>query len=382
MRPPMRLVDISTPAALVDEGRLHRNAKRMAHRAQAGGVMLRPHMKTAKCAEVARIATAEHGGGITVSTLAEAEFFFERGFPDLTYAVCMTPGRIAQAKDLAARGARLTLITDSVVMARALASASVDPPWPVLVEIDSGEHRTGVDAESSALLEIAHILHAGPGTRLAGVLTHGGHAYGADTRDQIRAIAEQERSAVVRAHDRLIDAGLPCSVVSAGSTPTAVHAPSFEGLTEIRPGVYVFFDLAQVGLGACSTDDIALSVLATVISHRPEHGRLVIDAGGLALSKDTSATRKLPDAGYGWLVDPVQQTRIGDLRVAVADQEHGYVEGTDIPFDRFPIGSQVRVLPNHACMTAAAYDELLIARDAHIVARWPRLVGWRAGFRS
>ncbi len=384
----MKLVELPTPIAVLDEDRVRRNTARMSERARAAGVSLRPHLKTAKSIEVADLATTGHFGGVTVSTLAEAEFFFGRGIVDLTYAVCMTSDRIHRAAALVARGAELTLITDSVKVARALADpnregrgvASEDntgAPFNVLVEIDSGEHRTGVQPESADLVEIARVLHAGPGTVLRGVLTHGGHAYGCTSTEEIRTIAEQERWSVVRAADRLREAGLPCPVVSAGSTPTAVHAERFDGLTEIRPGVYVFFDLAQLGLRTCQVDDLALTVLATVISHRPENRRLVIDAGGLALSKDTSAGRLVPDAGYGWLLDAHTQARISDLRVVAADQEHGYVEGTDIPFDRLPIGSRVRVAPNHACMTAAAYDEYVVTRGDEVVARWPRVNGWR-----
>ena len=372
----MKLNQAETPAAVLDEVRLRRNVDWMRARASTAGLSLRPHMKTAKSIEVARWATEGHFGGVTVSTLAEAEFFAAHGITDITYAVCITPDRVARASDLMDRGASLTLITDHPGVARQLAEARVSRPLRVLVEIDSGEHRTGVHPESPDLLAIASILNAGPSTALGGVLTHGGHAYGCASVDDIRRVAEEERAAVVRAAQRLRASGLPCPVVSAGSTPTAVHAASFEGLTELRPGVYMFFDLAQVGLGTCALDDIALSVLSTVLSHRPENGRLVIDAGGLALSKDVGASAHLPDVGYGWLVDVETQARIGDLRIVAADQEHGYVEGTNIPFDRLAVGQRVRVVPNHACMTAAAYDGYLVARGDTVVGQWPRINGW------
>ncbi|MEM7678240.1 MAG: alanine racemase [Myxococcota bacterium] len=377
----MKLSEVPTPAAVLDESRLQRNLNFMATRTRQHNLRLRPHLKTAKSAPIARLATEGHFGGITVSTLAEAEYFFDRGITDLTYAVCITPDRISRARALVDKGATLQLITDSPLVAAALAASLPAPTTDrralrVLVEIDSGEHRTGVSPESTDLLTIARTLNEGRGTELLGVLTHGGHAYAATSTDDIRRIAEQERASVVRAAHRLRAAGLPCEVISAGSTPTAVHAASFEGLTELRPGVYMFFDLAQVGLGSCRLEDIALSVLSTVVSHRPENGRLLIDAGGLALSKDASAS--MPDAGYGWLLDPITQQRIGDLRIVTADQEHGYVEGTDIPYDRLPIGARVRVVPNHACMTAAAYESYFVARDDRVVGRWPRLNGWQS----
>ncbi|MEM9493202.1 MAG: alanine racemase, partial [Myxococcota bacterium] len=326
-----------------------------------------------------------HSGGITVSTLAEAEYFAARGFADITYAVCMIPAKLGRAAQLIDGGAQLTLITDSAAVAAELAGRAdaLGVRLRLLIEIDSGEHRTGVAWDSDELVAIAACVHGAPALDLAGVLTHGGHAYGCDSIAAVTAVAEDERRAVVAAAKRLREAGYPCPTVSAGSTPTAVHAQSFAGLTEIRPGVYTFFDLAQVGLGSCQVSDIAISVLSTVISHQPEHGRLVIDAGGLALSKDISASRTLPETGYGWVCDPSTTQRIGDLRVAVADQEHGYVEGSDIPYDRLPIGSLVRVLPNHACMTAAAYDRYAVVdgrplRDDEppITAWWDRANGW------
>ena len=374
----MKLRDAPTPAAVIDVDRLRRNVRFMTERARNGGVALRPHMKTAKSIDVAQLALQDNFGGVTVSTLAEAEYFFERGIRDLTYAVCITPDRIPRAAALINAGASLHLITDSVAVAEMLTASRA--PLSVLIEVDCGEHRTGVPCESDALTAIGRILHRGANTTLAGVLTHGGHAYACSTVDEIRRVAEQERQAVVRAAERLRSAGVPCPTVSAGSTPTAVHAPSFEGLTELRPGVYMFFDLAQLSLQSCGADDIALTVLSTVLSHRPENGRLVIDAGGLALSKDTGANRLLPDAGYGWLVGAEDQTRIGNLRVVTADQEHGYVEDSgplaDDAFDRLPIGSRVRVLPNHACMTAACFDEYLIVSGGEVIDRWPRLNGW------
>lgn len=387
----MKLADLPTPALVLDRSRLFRNARAMSARARAAGVDLRPHLKTAKCAEVAAIATAGHSGGITVSTLAEAGYFLDHGIDDITYAVCMVPSRMEHAADLRRRGARLTLLTDSAEIATALAARArdLDTRFDVLIEIDSGEHRTGVAWDSGALMAIARALDGASHLDLAGVLTHGGHSYACTSIAAIKEVAEQERSSVVRAAERLRGAGLPCATVSAGSTPTAVHAERLDGLTEIRPGVYLFFDLAQLGLGSCAPNDIALTVLATVISHRPEHGRLIIDAGGLALSKDHSAAARLPDAGYGWIADAHTGARIGDLRVAVADQEHGYVEGTHIPYDALPVGSKVRVVPSHACMTAAAHDRYAVidpgdqgdrgdqaGRADQVAAFWSRHNGW------
>ncbi len=379
----MLLGDLETPALVVDRARVQQNTAAMAERAATGGVALRPHMKTAKSAAVAKLATANHSGAVTVSTLAEAEYLAEHGFRDFTYAVCAVPEKLDRAARLQKEsGAQIQLITDSVEAARALAGRARDAgeTIKVLVEIDSGEHRTGLSPDSPSVVETARAIHEASHLDLEGVLTHAGHSYECHSIEDVKRVAEDERQAVVGAARLIRDSGLECRTISAGSTPTAVHAESFEGLTEIRPGVYVFFDIAQLGQKSCRIENLALSVLATVISHRPEHGRIIIDAGGIALSKDTSASALL-DAGYGWVFDAGGRERIGDLRVAVADQEHGYVESSSspdrVPFDRLPIGSRVRVFPNHACMTASAYDSYAVVHDGdEIVDRWDRIHGW------
>lgn len=374
------LQGLPTPALVVDSSKLASNLERMKERARAAGIGLRPHLKTAKSAHIAELATETEHRAVTVSTLAEAEYFLERGFVDITYAVCMIPDKLGRAVDLVAAGARLSLLCDSASVADALADGArrSDAQVAVLIEIDSGEHRTGVAPDGPALLDIAERIDRATHLRLAGVLTHGGHSYNCESVADIVAVAEDERLAVTTAAERLRTAGFDCPTVSAGSTPTAIHGRSFAGLTEIRPGVYMFMDLAQHGLGVCQWQDIAMSVLATVISQQPEHGRVIIDAGGLALSKDVSANRRLPDAGYGWVLDVSGQRRIGDLRVAAVDQEHGFVEGAAIPYDQLPVGARVRILPNHACMTAAAYQRYAVVRGPvlDVIATWPRMNGW------
>jgi D-serine deaminase-like pyridoxal phosphate-dependent protein len=373
----MSLTTVPTPALVLDRGRLEQNCAAMSQRAAAAGVALRPHLKTAKSIEVARLATAGHPGGVTVSTLAEAAYFAERGVRDLTYAVCITPDKLDRVAALEQAGARIGLITDDPGVAAAVAdrARALGARFRLLVEIDSGEHRTGVPAgDHEAIVAVARAIDAAPELELGGVLTHGGHSYFCDSVAAIEAVAEEERRAVVDAAAALRAAGLPCPTVSAGSTPTAVHGRRWDGVTELRPGVYTFFDLAQLGRGCCEASDLALSVLATVIGHQRGAGRLLLDAGALALSKDTSAAARLPDAGYGWVCD-LDGERLADLRVAGVDQEHGYVEGA-IPFDRLPVGTRVRVLPNHACLTAACHDRYQVLHGTEVMATWDRCRGW------
>jgi len=222
----MRLADLPTPALILDRGVLAANCAKMAQRAAALGVRLRPHLKTAKSAEAARIATAGQFGGITVSTLAEARYFAERGFRDLTYAVGIAPGKLDEIARLQAAGARLQLLTDDLAGVAAVAARAAAPgaQFDLLIEIESGGGRGGVLPESAALLEIGGAIAAAPGLSLLGVLTHAGQSYLCRGAEAIAAVAEEERLAAVRAAERLRDAGLPCPVVSVGATTRAPGA--------------------------------------------------------------------------------------------------------------------------------------------------------------
>ena len=376
----MRLADLPTPALVLDLARLRRNIQRMSDRYKTLGVRLRPHLKTSKSVDVARMAIEGHFGGITVSTLKEAEHFAVHGFKDILYAVCVSPTKLGQAAALIKSGVALTLITDDLDAAKAIASRGKDlgVVFEVLVEVDCGEKRSGVAVESEALLEIARTLDAGPGSRLTGVLVHAGHSYTCRTLEAVAEIAEVERSTGVRAAERLKAAGLPCGTVSVGSTPTALHGKRYDGITEVRCGVYMFGDLFQSEIGSCGQGDIAVSVLSAVIGQRRSENRVLIDAGFLALSKDRSTANTPHDAGYGRVADVGGALGLGDVTVVGVHQEHGMVEGrTPLPFDRLPVGARVRVLPNHACITSAAYDRYHVVDGSdEIVAVWPRCNGW------
>lgn len=365
---------LRTPCLVLDRDRLDRNLNRMAQRARSLGVRLRPHIKTAKSVAVATRAVGP-GGPLTVSTLREAEHFAARGFTDLVYAVAIVPDRLDRVAALTAAGVRVVLFVESEPVARAMAAHPGS--FEALIEVDSGENRTGVRTEA-ALLTIGQVLHDAPRCVLRGVATHGGHSYGARTPAERTAVAEQERASAVGAAETLRAAGLPCAEVSVGSTPTAVHAAHLTGVTELRPGVYTLGDLFQAGIGSHTVDDIACTVLATVLSHRPDTGEVVLDAGGLALSKDRSTAGWPFDAGYGLLAHAETGTLLPGLRVTGVHQEHGMVGATagPPPMERLPVGSRVRVLPNHICMTAAMYDRYHIVQQGVLVDVWGRVNGW------
>ncbi len=365
----MKLGELATPCLVLDRGILVRNIGTMASRLARHGVPLRPHMKTAKSIEVARLATAGQPGGITVSTLAEAEYFAGHGITDILYAVGITPQKLDRVAALNSAGAEVIVLTDDLDTAGAIAAH--DRPPRVLIEINSGEGRGGVAPGDDLLLEIAVRL----GTHLAGVMTHAGHSYAGRSLDEIARIAEDERAGVVRAAERLRGAGHRVPIVSMGSSPTALHARQLDGVTEVRAGVYMFGDLFQAEIGTHDLDAVALTVLTSVIGRRP--GRLLVDAGGLALSKDRSTADAPKDYGFGLVLDLAGRRSDGDAIVRRAYQEHGVVEADPgFPLD-LPVGARLRIAPNHTCMTAAAHDRYFVVDGSdEVVAIWQRVNGW------
>ncbi len=365
----MKLADLPTPCLVLDRGILTRNIETMAATLSRLNVPLRPHMKTAKSIEVARLATRGQPGGITVSTLAEAEYFLGHGIIDILYAVGVTPQKLQQVCKLNEAGAQIIVITDDPMMADTIA-AHPRPPR-ALIEIDSGEERGGVDPDSDLLLDLARRL----GRCLIGVMTHAGHSYAGRGVPEIARIAEAERAAVTAAATRLRTAGHTIGMVSAGSSPTARHAENLAGLTEIRAGVYMFGDLFQSEIETHAADAIALTVLTSVIGRRP--GRLLVDAGGLALSKDRSTEETPHDYGFGLALDVDGRRSFGNAVVRQAYQEHGVIALDPAhPLD-LPIGARLRIAPNHTCMTAAAHDRYFVTDgEQDVAAIWYRVNGW------
>jgi D-serine deaminase-like pyridoxal phosphate-dependent protein len=379
---------IPTPALILNRSRLSRNADRMSKRLADMGVRLRPHMKTAKSADVARLATKDHFGGVTVSTVAEARYMAEKGINDIFYAVGLSPGKVAPLAEIqASTDAAITVLTDNVDALKAVAAEAqrLETSFPVLVEIDCGGGRAGLVAEDPDLIEVVKAIVDAPALEFAGIMTHAGQSYGCNSTEEMADVAEVERSTLVEVGQMLADQGFACKTLTTGSTPTAAHARSMEGITEARPGVYMFSDVMQAHFGWGTTDDIAVSVLATVIGHRKDLGQLLIDAGGLALSKDRGMESRDPNIGLGVVCDTNTQP-IKGLYVADSHQEHGIIKAADsssIPWNDLPVGSRVRVLPVHACMTAAAHDYYNVVdedadgnEDFSSLTIWQRQNGW------
>jgi len=374
------LSDMVTPALMLDEGRVRANIARLRGRLEALGVGFRPHVKTAKCLEVVRMLTAGGVTGLTVSTLREAEEMAAAGFHDLLYTVAVTPNKVARVRRLVETGVRLGVVVDHVAAAQALADAARTWNWPldVWLEVDSDGHRAGLAPESPELAAVAAAL-AGERVRLRGVMTHAGESYSCRSAEALRAMAERERAAAVRVAERLAELGHSDLVVSVGSTPTAMFAEDLTGVTEVRAGVFVFMDLVMAGLGVCTPEEIAISVLTTVVGHQRDRGWTLVDAGWMALSRDRGTAAQAVDQGYGLVATEAGEV-LPDYRVVAATQEHGIIQhrsGRPEDLLDLPFGSRLRILPNHACATSAAHDRYQVFTATGVRrGEWPIFRGW------
>lgn len=381
--PARTLADPDTPFAVVDVHTVRRNIARLQARADRLAVTLRPHVKTAKSLDAAALLHSGTPCPVTVSTLAEAEAFADGGYTDITYAVGIDPHKLPRIIALLRRGVTLRILLDSVQQASFVAEASrrAGIALPTQIEIDCDGHRGGLGPDDPALLAVGRVLHdAGC---LDGVLTHAGESYFAHTAEEQRLAAQNERDTAVAAAERLRAAGLPVNVVSVGSTPTAHAAEDLTGVTELRAGNYVFFDLVMAGLGVCRVEDIALSVVVTVIGHRPEYGWIMTDGGWMAMSRDRGTAAQAQDQGYGLVAD-LAGTLVPGLVMTAASQEHGTLtarDGADLP--DLPIGTRLRILPNHACATAAQHRGYHVVDGIRRTGRvpaietfWERVTGW------
>jgi D-serine deaminase-like pyridoxal phosphate-dependent protein len=372
----MHLDDLPTPSALVDLDRLESNAKRMAEKAMRLGVRLRPHVKTHKCVEAARIQTDLHFGGLTVSTLAEAQAFAAGGFSDITYAVPIAPQKIGDAADLHAEIGNLNLLVDhpDTVHAVEELATSRSITLPVYLEIDCGGARSGVDPASDIAQFLVRRLADSEVIDFRGLLTHAGHSYRSRSRSEAYEVACEERNLMTAIAAEVRDLGVEIPEISVGSTPTLRAIDDLTGVTEARPGNYVFFDAFQAAIGSCDLDDVAFSVLATVISADTEQGRAVVDAGALALSKDPGPTHVDPECGFGLPVTLEDQHPLPGLRLVGLTQEHGTLTGPGT--EALHPGTRIRVLPNHSCLSAACLDRYNVVRGTEVVDEWHPVRGW------
>ncbi len=374
--------DLDTPALLLDEKVMINNINSLKEKLDKQSVQLRPHLKTCKSIDIAKqIKPAGSDASITVSTIAEAEYFFEGGYGDILYAVSATPHKLIRLKKLQDKGARITLILDHLEGAKLISNAALNlgTEFPCLIEIDCDGKRAGITADDPSLVPLATYIDTAEGLSLAGVMTHSGGSYAAADIASIRQVAEEEKNSITAAANTIRNSGFSCEIVSVGSTPTATYSNDFEGITEVRAGVYVFQDLVMEALNVCEKSDIAISVLSTVISHNKSHNRLLLDAGSIALSADPGKPNELGNKHFGQLCNANTGIPFNGLYISSMNQEHGLVslDGLNYQLEDFPIGSQVRILPNHACITAAAYDEYQLLDDnSKVSGTYKRCNGW------
>lgn len=366
---PTVLRSLETPCVVADHARLLANIGRMADLARAAGVALRPHVKTHKCREIARMQLAAGAAGLTASKTDEALVFMEDGCPSLTVAYPVLDPRKLDRLLEAARdnGCDLRMLADSGQGAAALAAAAERHAFelPVFLKIDVGLHRCGLAPDDPRLLPLAQRVAESKRLRLAGILSHAGHAYGAKDAAQVREIARDENRLMNAAAARLRGAGLDLPEISVGSTPTVLTGDAWEGITEIRPGNYVFMDRTPLRLGLAGLADMSLWVLATVVSANADW--LIVDAGSKVLSSDGGGHGSALDGhGLAWVLDASEEMAHA-LTVRKLSEEHGFVQRGN---SKLGVGDVLKILPNHACPVANLTETLTVLHPDGSTEEW------------
>lgn len=357
----MTLDELPTPSLILDLDVLKRNLKRMAKRLERLDVAVRPHVKTHKCIEIAKLQREAGARGLTVSTLREAADFADAGFTDLTWAFPVILNRLPEIRRIAER-VTLRLLVDTREAIDTLVATGFDAH--VWLKVDCGYHRAGVDPASPIALELAQRLHDSDSLIFDGLLTHAGHGYDTRSREDLLQVADEERQVMVELAERLRHEGVRVHGVSVGSTPTMSVIRNLDGVTEARPGNYAFYDFMQCGLGSCQVSDVALTVLTSVVSAQPGAGHSVIDAGVLSLSRDPGLDWAEP-VGYGrifreYALDELEP----DFWVTSLSQELGIVNR------RLRVGQRLRVMPNHSCLVVPNFEHYQVVEGEQVVDRW------------
>ncbi|MGM0480391.1 MAG: DSD1 family PLP-dependent enzyme [Pseudomonadota bacterium] len=368
------ITDVDTPYLLLDERTLKRNIEHLKQRVESLGSRLRPHLKTLRTLQAAEYALDSKEAPATVSTLAEARAYAEAGYKNVFYAVGIAPAKLKAVAELRQQGVDLHILVDHQQQVQAVLNSAEQyaQSFSVFIEIDCDGHRGGINAEDPELVNLARLL----GPHFSGVMTHAGGSYECTTPAALRAFAQQENNAVRAARQQLKQAGVDCPITSVGSTPTAHFADNLDGIDEVRAGVYMTFDLVMKNIGVCDFDDIAMSVVTTVIGHNTDKNWLLTDSGWMALSRDRGTASQSQDFAYGQVCSLDGQVLNG-LLINRVSQEHGVIELPEsVSLADFPIGTRLRIQPNHACATAAMHGlyHVLMADGTH--SRWHRIQGW------
>jgi D-serine deaminase-like pyridoxal phosphate-dependent protein len=350
------LADLDTPSLLIDLDVVTANIDEMAEVARAAGVRLRPHTKTHKSPAIARMQLDAGARGVTVAKLGEAEVMLDAGIDDVLIAYPLVgEQKLARLRALMER-ARVRTTTDSVEVAEGLGGVGRDlgRDVEILVEVDTGLHRVG-RPPGAPTLELVREVSRVPGVEVIGLLTHAGHAYRSVNAEELRIAAEREALDLVETAAACAAAGIELREISVGATPTARIGARVPGVTEIRPGTYVFNDVQQMRLGVAVEATCAARVLATVVAH-PAPDRFVLDAGTKAFSSDGADGPPFPGRG-------VVLGRPG-LRLEFMSEEHGV--GSRTGDDDVRIGDRVQVIPLHVCSCVNLFDVAYGVRDGSV----------------
>jgi len=355
----MHYRELSTPALTIDLDILEQNLDRMADLCRRQGVGLRPHTKTHKTPEVARMQLQRGAVGLAVAKVGEAEVMASAGLDDILIAYPIFGGEKLRRLAQLARARRILVSLDDEATAQELSRAAQeqDATVGVLVEFDVGLHRCGLEP-GPACVDLARKIEQLPGLKFRGVMTYFGNVFG--TADERRAEAEKVAERVGKVLGAFRDSPLPVEIVSGGSTPSAEFAHLVPGLTEIRPGTYVYNDMNTYGQKACRLEDCAARVVTTVVSTAVP-GRAIIDAGSKTLSSD--ALRSGPKAGHGYVMEAP------DAPLITLNEEHGYLDISKSAH-KFFVGDVLTVIPNHVCTCVNMHDEVFTVRQGETVGRW------------
>eukprot|EP00933_Yihiella_yeosuensis_P027714 TRINITY_DN21600_c0_g1_i1.p1 TRINITY_DN21600_c0_g1~~TRINITY_DN21600_c0_g1_i1.p1 ORF type:complete len:421 (+),score=68.27 TRINITY_DN21600_c0_g1_i1:66-1265(+) len=376
------LEGLRTPCYVLHREVAARNAQRMRERCAKLGVKLRPHVKTHKTLEGALLQTGGSKHGIVVSTLAEARFFADGGFDDIIYAVPITPDKLKEAAELTVKLSAFHILVDNPAQVDAI--IDFGPPgdatsrWSVVIMVDCGYGRDGVDPKAPESIELARQVAESKHISLAGVYTHGGHSYDAESIQQVRAIGEAERDAVASFAAQLKASASPDSAlakasakleVGVGSTPTSSNPPDhLQGITEAHPGNFLYYDMMQVKLGSCQVEDVAVRVCTRIVGQYQKHNTLLIDMGWTGISAQGK------EYGYG-AIDGHPE-----LKIKVLKQEAGEVsssDGSPLDFSRYPVGLILRVLPWHSCASSHQHTSVhVLDESGKPVEKWQQVRGW------
>ncbi len=371
---------IDTPFMYVDKNTFLNNLSRLRSKIESLGASLRPHFKTVRSLEAIQYLLPDTSSPVTVSTVKEAEALAGIGYNNIVYAVGISAQKLHRISALISKGIEITVLLDSIEQANELNEFCRENQCTIaaLVEVDCDGHRGGIPPEDPNLLNIAQLLYGGQ-ANFAGILCHAGESYQCFDLLSLQNSAANEVKVARQAVDILKEHDISCDIVSIGSTPTAHHYQDLTGITEVRAGVYSFFDLVMVGIGVCQRSDIAASVVSTVIGHNKAKGWVLIDAGWMALSADRGTAEQPTDCGYG-LVTKYNGLPMSNVQVTSVNQEHGIIEAMDgesIDFSDFPIGCRIHVFPNHACAMASMHKQYHIfdiQKETYEI--WNRVQGW------